>query len=96
MQDSLEFATPRIHNPIYEFSSGCFDKDSGTFVYDPRFDTKNNYQQKLELGNLNIFIYCRLNQPLQNGGRNIQPSFGSIMAVIAAISILSWQRRSYQ
>ncbi len=40
MQDSLEFATPRIHNPIYEFSSGCFDKDSGTFVYDPRFDKK--------------------------------------------------------
>lgn len=36
-QDSLEFATPRIHNPIYEFSNGCYDED-GTFSYDPRLN----------------------------------------------------------
>ncbi len=42
MQDDLEFATPRIHNPIYEFSNGCYDKDSGTFVYDPRLNQPLN------------------------------------------------------
>ena len=33
----MEFATPRIHNPIYEFAGGCFTgSDGGLYSYDPR------------------------------------------------------------
>lgn len=37
-QDGLEFSTPRIENPIYDFAGGCYEGRQGEseHTYDPR------------------------------------------------------------
>ena len=37
-QDGLEFSTPRIENPIYDFAGGCYDgrQAEDEHTYDPR------------------------------------------------------------
>ena len=36
-QDGLEFSTPRIENPIYDFAGGCYEgRQDSEHTYDPR------------------------------------------------------------
>eukprot|EP00095_Tigriopus_kingsejongensis_P000886 snap_masked-scaffold409_size180341-processed-gene-0.2 protein:Tk00886 transcript:snap_masked-scaffold409_size180341-processed-gene-0.2-mRNA-1 annotation:"hypothetical protein DAPPUDRAFT_62540" len=36
--DGLEFSTPRMHNPVYDMTGGCYDDTQGNFAYDPRLN----------------------------------------------------------